>query len=200
MEVKKLTSNTTASNLLAIGLTTVGTYVGVTIPTGTGIAGMIAMILVAFIQKEIVTNSAIASAAGTASGSPAAAAPAAIPQVNPDFEVTQSPALGTPVKQPCNATLYFIVGANSKALTVDWRDGSPVQIIPLVPRAAGGFMATATHVYTDTPAELTEGGNTYTGHGFEPLFTLTSNNGGTQTYDSATATQPGICAEFVVEA
>jgi hypothetical protein len=204
-------TQTNLSALIAAVLAIIGAGLGLdpsqVTPSVAGIVTIIGAVALALNHKnEVSTLTASASTTGTTGAAQSAntTAQTAIPQLTPDFTVTQTPAFGIAVKQPCLATLIMRVGANAKGLIVDWQDGSAPESIPLNPAGDGSFMATANHTYNLNASELQVGSNKYTGHTFYPLVTVLSNNGGTWTFDQpaldgVASPNMGRCICFEVE-
>lgn len=180
-----MTTSTQNSAILTAIISIVAAAMGIDPSQINGVGGLV-VIVVAAILAHYNHTTAVQAATTTGTTQSAPVTPTnAIPQMQPDFTVTQNPAFGIAVQQPCNATLIMKIGANAKGLIIDWQDGSAPQVIQTIQASDKSFMATATHVYTLTASELQVGSNKYTGHTFYPLITVTDNNGGSWTYDQA---------------
>jgi hypothetical protein len=190
-----MTSNTVISSFVLTLLTAIGTYVGVTIPTGTGIGAGIAMVLIGVVSHEMTTNSAITAATNSSSStSQAATAAAAIPQVNPDFTV--SPSYLYIKSGQATGPITIKVGASATGLLINWKDGTPNQSVPLSRLADLSQVAQVQHVYTLNQALLSSVGadwttNKYTGYNYEPDFMVSDQAGGVVTFSSTVNTEGG---------
>jgi len=153
----------------------------ITLITAIDTAGPI--VLSKFLGSVTGTSTAIAAPAAASSSSSSGSVPAASTTQQgaglgftalPNYQVVKS-------GSPANLTLKFDTQITD--LWIDWQDGSPVQHV-----ATGSTgIATISHTYTLTTAELQTATSKYTGHKFSPVFTIADNLGHVQKFDYASS-------------
>lgn len=102
---------------------------------------------------------------------------------NPGFSVQPAEVV---IKSGTPLTLRIQTGLATKHLTIDWKDGTPIQDVPLLAGSASPI-----HTFTFSPSEH------YTRCSFFPKFTISDDRGHYQEFNNDPGYQGDSCAIYV---